>query len=335
MVPAAGPRRGRGAAPAPHRTRLGPRDGVVPGGSVRRWSLSPCALVLCVCEPAYSRVRFPVSSVVPRGTRQVHRGCFVWTPTPPLSGRRTPRPSLVRVSLGSFFLAGPGGLVFSAYFSASHLSLGCFLLLLCSAPSRPGLPLACPLVCLLSFLYCFFPFFLPSSRCASAVSCFLWFPGPGILGLGAVWPPSPYFFLPGILPTPAWFGVCFLTPTSSSSPPVFSGRLLLPPPPLFALWVSRCWALRVLPLLSFFLPGLWRLPCSYCTPPSWCLFRGCRPCRSAFRAFPLLFCSCLFAWRSSAVLAPPPPIRALSLVLSGVPALCRPFVWCSIRCCRW
>ena len=38
FVPAAGPCRGKGAGRAPRRTRLGPRDGVVPGGSLRLWS---------------------------------------------------------------------------------------------------------------------------------------------------------------------------------------------------------------------------------------------------------------------------------------------------------
>ena len=38
IVPAAGPRRGRGAGHAPRRTRSGPHDGVVPGGSLRRRS---------------------------------------------------------------------------------------------------------------------------------------------------------------------------------------------------------------------------------------------------------------------------------------------------------
>ena len=48
IVPAAGPRRGRGAGLPPRRTRSGPRDGVVHGGSFRRGSWAACAAVFCV-----------------------------------------------------------------------------------------------------------------------------------------------------------------------------------------------------------------------------------------------------------------------------------------------
>ena len=51
IVPAAGPRRGGGAGLAPRRTRSGPRDGVVPGGSLRRRSWAACAAVVGVCGP--------------------------------------------------------------------------------------------------------------------------------------------------------------------------------------------------------------------------------------------------------------------------------------------
>ena len=53
IVPAAGPRRGRGAGLAPRRTRSGPSDGVVPGGSLRRRSWAACAAVFCVCGPGH------------------------------------------------------------------------------------------------------------------------------------------------------------------------------------------------------------------------------------------------------------------------------------------
>ena len=38
----------------------------------------------------------------------MHRGCFVWTPTPPLAGWRTPRPGPARVCVCLLFLAGSG-----------------------------------------------------------------------------------------------------------------------------------------------------------------------------------------------------------------------------------
>ena len=46
IVPAAGPCRGRGAGLAPRRTRSGPRDGVVPGGSLRLRSWAACPAVV-------------------------------------------------------------------------------------------------------------------------------------------------------------------------------------------------------------------------------------------------------------------------------------------------
>ena len=46
IVPAAGPTRGKGAGRAPRRTRSGPRDGVVPGGSLRSRSWAACAAVV-------------------------------------------------------------------------------------------------------------------------------------------------------------------------------------------------------------------------------------------------------------------------------------------------
>ena len=91
---------------APRCTRPGPRDRVVPGGSLGRRSWSACAAVVCVCGPGQRRIRFPVPSVFRQGTRPVQRGCFVWTPTPPLSGQRRPRPGPVCVC--RCVLSGPG-----------------------------------------------------------------------------------------------------------------------------------------------------------------------------------------------------------------------------------
>ena len=46
FLPAAGPCRGRGAGLAPRRTRSGPREGIVPGGSLRLRSWAACAAVV-------------------------------------------------------------------------------------------------------------------------------------------------------------------------------------------------------------------------------------------------------------------------------------------------
>ena len=62
IVPAAGPCRGRGAGLGPRRTRSGPRDGVVPGGSLRLRSWAACAAVVwCVWTRSLTR---PVSCTV-------------------------------------------------------------------------------------------------------------------------------------------------------------------------------------------------------------------------------------------------------------------------------
>ena len=50
-----------------------------------------------VCGPGYSCVRLPVPSTSQWATRPVHRGCLVWTPTPPLSVIKT-RERMARAS---------------------------------------------------------------------------------------------------------------------------------------------------------------------------------------------------------------------------------------------
>ena len=53
----------------------------------------------------------------------MHWGCFVWTPTPPLAGRRTPRLGPARVCVCLLFLAGSGRLASQAHSCAPHLFL--------------------------------------------------------------------------------------------------------------------------------------------------------------------------------------------------------------------
>ena len=65
IVSAAGPCRGRGAGLAPRRIRSGPRDRVVPGGSLRRRSWAACAAVVGVLTWSLTR---PVSRTVRRST---------------------------------------------------------------------------------------------------------------------------------------------------------------------------------------------------------------------------------------------------------------------------
>ena len=112
IVPAAGPCRGRGAGLAPRCTRLGPRDGVVPAGSLRLPSCAACtAVVWRVWTLSLTR---PVSCTVPllTGDSAMHRGCFVWTLTRFLLGRRMTRPGPARLCL--YTLWGTGLISFTA-----------------------------------------------------------------------------------------------------------------------------------------------------------------------------------------------------------------------------
>ena len=96
----------------------------------------------------------------------MHRGCFVWTLTPPLAGWRTPRLGPARVCVCLLFLAGSGGLASRACSGAPQLFL-----------------LAALAFCFPWPLRSLFFFFLVR---APVVLSFLWFPAPGALGLGAV-----------------------------------------------------------------------------------------------------------------------------------------------------
>ena len=206
----------------------------------------------------------------------MHRGCFVWTPTPPLAGRRTPRPGPVRVCVCLLFLAGSGGPASRARSGAPHL----FLWPLCRSalfgPLRAGVaPLSFAAVAVPRWL------FFSASRClarASFVSpawplaapwwllppplCLAVFVAPAC-GLGVF-----FFLLPLCAPVVSgflWFSapgapglgacvVCFVGLPLHGSPcacPSFvlsawllaAPAWLLPPPPLcFAVFVpaARC-----------------------------------------------------------------------------------------------
>ena len=217
----------------------------------------------------------------------MHWGCFVWTPTPPLSGQRTPRPAPVRGYVCSLFLFRPGAF----WCPSPFLWPSCPLALL--DPLRAGVARSCWCVCLL-----FVSFFF--SLRAPVVSCTLWFPALDVLGLCGVcllplppngffssWfsafllslvflsyrppfplpPPLSFSFFSLFLLLPAWFGVCFLLPSFSSSPspflffwfsfapspPFFFFSLFLPPRP-------RCFLLSLVSGPGC--PGPWR-----CLPP--------------------------------------------------------------------
>ena len=185
----------------------------------------------------------------------------MWTPTPPLLGRRTPRPGPARVCLCILFLAGSGGPASWARFGAPQLSLSRFVLLLCSAPSGLGLPV---------LEFCFFLFFCvplcplslsPLAPLLSPAFCALrpWVPCPWRPSFAPAPPPFLFFF---VILSP--FSSCVSRPLVLRAPPLAGcGDLLFPaacvpglgvarfaPPPFFSShppppppvpFASMCW----------------------------------------------------------------------------------------------
>ena len=68
----------------------------------------------------------------------MNRGCLVWTPTPPLAGRRTPRPGPMCVCVCSSNLDGSGGPASRARSGAPHLFLWPLRLSALLGPLRAG-----------------------------------------------------------------------------------------------------------------------------------------------------------------------------------------------------
>ena len=190
----------------------------------------------------------------------MHWGCFVWTPTPPLAGRRTPRPGPVRVCVCSSVLAWSGGRASRVRCGAPHLFLWPLCLSALLGPLRAGVA---PFFVLFLFFLCCFPR-------APVVSCVLWFPAPGALGLGALFsfPPPPPACV--VLPPPPFF---FLP---SFSAPVVSGFLWFPAPGALGLGaVCRlfCWPLASRlsvrsRLVCVFCPAIGCCPVVAAPPPS-------------------------------------------------------------------
>ena len=218
----------------------------------------------------------------------MHRGCFVWTPTPPLGGRRTPLPGPARVCVRVLCLAGLGGPASWAHSGAPHLFLW---------PLRP-----CSLFSLLRawvalFAVCFF-FLLPfvCLRCLRRSV----FSGPGCLGpWRPVRPaPPPLFLLLLVVLLPAFLFVVF-----------FSALFVV----LFYLCYFFCWLCSALSVCAFVAVGCAGVWCC-CRCGLWCVvcFAWCCVACLCLAGF-----SCL-AVRSRAALGP----VGLFLLCSAVACCC-------------
>ena len=140
IVPAAGPCRGKGAGRAPRRTRSGPRDGVVPGGSLWLRSWAACAAVVwrvwtrSLTRPVSRTVRLSTGDSA--GAPALFR---VDADTSPFGSEDATPGSRACVCACSSWpgWAGrpPGRVMVRLTFSC-----GCLVLPPCSAPSGLGLP---------------------------------------------------------------------------------------------------------------------------------------------------------------------------------------------------
>ena len=234
----------------------------------------------------------------------MHRGCFVWTPTPPLSGWRTPRPGSARVCVCVPLLAGSGGPASRARFGAPPLFLlaGLRALFVSSAPCGRGLPC-------LWLLLVVFSFSLPC--CApldSGVLCLL---APGDLGLGVLWssgPPPPSFFFFSLCAPLSLLFLGFRPGLPSALAPCGAPArpsplfFCFPPPPFF--FLSACHALFfcLFPAFYFFfrLPSHFFAGCSvlWLVCVSWavgcagvCCCGRCVPAGAGFRLRRVVGCS--------------------------------------------
>ena len=253
------------------------------------------------------------------------RGCVVRTPTPPLSGRRTPRQGPACVCVPALLgRVGRVGLL-GAFWCASP-----FLWPFC--PSSLFCPLRAVVARASGVFFVFFSFlflplssFLPSR--APAVSGFLCSRALGALGFGALRlllhpPPAPsppfFVFFPGFVVLSCFF--CFLAPPG---PPFFVCALLPPHPPLPVSLFFFCFPPAPSPrslLLVFLVPRA--LALCVCPPPPhfpslfFCsVFPFFFPLRASLvPAFPLF--PALGALGLSAFPPPSPPAVSLSLSLS-------------------
>ena len=245
----------------------------------------------------------------------MHRGCFVWTPTPPLSGRRTPRPGPARVCLCVLFLAGSGGPASRARFGRLTFPLAAWSFFFVRPPPGWGCP-CCLLFFSLSFFLSSLAPPLSPAFCASQprVHC--------ALALFVCSCPPPFFFFPFVrFSCPlALFPLCSrcLFP-ALSAPGLGFARFPPPPPPLFCFFVFFC-------LFS----SLLRSGALSCVVPSrivvWCVVLcvvlvPVSPGRRARRV----------VWGFPVLPSPPPPVLLPPVAVAWSP--CRGPLLCSVLGC--
>ena len=246
----------------------------------------------------------------------MHRGCFVWMLTLPLSGRRMPGPGPVRVCMCVPPLTGLGGPASPARFHAPHLFL--WPVLVRSLFVRPVPGWGCP-VCGCCWVFHFF------SCCAPVVSGVPCFPARDALGLGVLWSSGP-------APAPPFF---FFVHPLVSGIPWFPGQ--------GAAGLGALWSSCLVPLFVFFPSSP---PLFFCGPCSFFLFVS-----SSFVFHFFLFVFCLgvpvvrfFGWFvcrglwgvlvcvAVGVVPRRGPVCACAVSL-GASWLCTFCVCCCLSCC--
>ena len=258
IVPAAGPCRIKGAGRAPRRTRSGPRDGVVPGGSLRLRSWAACAAVVwrvwtrSLMRPVSRTVRLATGdSAGAPGLFRVDAGTAHFGSEDATPGSRAcvrVRAMFGRVGRaglpGAFWCASPSLWLFlvRSLLVRPPPGWGCpvcgccwFFFFLLPSPFSPSLRPRCVLLCVFSGPGCLGPwrlvppplFFASPPTVCPVVSCFARFPAWGAVGLGVLLPPPPSF------PPPCLLSLAFpafrlpWAPAPPLPPPFFSLGFLL------------------------------------------------------------------------------------------------------------
>ena len=337
IVPAAGPCRGKGAGRCSATYRFGaPRWGCpwrVPLASVL--GCVRCDGLACV-DPVTDASGLPYRPSFD-GSRPVHWGFFVWTPTPPLSGRRTPRPGPARVCVRALLgRVGRAGLP------------GAFWCALCLfGPLKAGVaPFSgCGWVL---FFFSFSP--SPTLLCPRSVLLCV-FSGPGCLGPWRLVAPPPLFFSLPPLCAPClllfvFSGLGCLGPRPLVAPPLPPLFYFAPPPCcLWGFLLSGCLGPLRPPPSFFFFPSFFFLPVVRCGA-GWCVLGRrvcprvpwwCCPCRCSVCAG--WCCVVLAVGPGCPVLSPGGSWCCASVVLSlsgrvaRRPVVRRGVSWCSAALC--